>query len=202
MRAGGVAAFDFDGTITRRDTLAPFIWRVGGPARNLRGYGALVPTLLDRDRGRRRSRAKTTLLRHALGGRPLVELEAEGRSYAESLPARFRPEALERITWHRDEGHELILVTASLRVYAEPAALALGFDHVIAVELATDATGRVTGDLTAPNVVGPEKERRLREHLGNEPRELWAYGNSAGDDELLAMADHPTWAGRRAGRPA
>jgi phosphoserine phosphatase len=30
--------------------------------------------------------------------------------------------------------------------------------------------------------------------------ELWAYGDSAGDEELLALADHPTWVGRRAGR--
>jgi phosphoserine phosphatase len=28
--------------------------------------------------------------------------------------------------------------------------------------------------------------------------ELWAYGDSPGDAELLAMADHPTWVGRRA----
>lgn len=202
MTARGVAAFDFDGTITRRDTLVPFIWRVGGARPNLRGYVALLPTLFDRDRDRRRSRAKTTLLRHALGGRRLAKLETEGLRYAESLPMRFRPEALERIAWHRDQGHELVLVTASLRVYAEPAASALGFDHVIAVDLATDAAGRVTGELTAPNVVGPEKEQRLREHLGPEPGELWAYGNSRGDDELLAMADHPTWAGRRAGRRA
>jgi phosphatidylglycerophosphatase C len=63
---------------------------------------------------------------------------------------------------------------------------------VIACSLETDGTGRATGRLIGGNCRGPEKVRRLREWLGAEPAELWAYGDSAGDDELLAFADHPT----------
>ena len=40
---------------------------------------------------------------------------------------------------------------------------------------------------------GSEKARLLKEWLGEEPAEIWGYGNSRGDREMLAMADHQIW---------
>jgi phosphatidylglycerophosphatase C len=52
--------------------------------------------------------------------------------------------------------------------------------------------GRLTGELASPNVRREEKVRRLEAWLGDDgPVELWAYGDSDGDRELLARADHP-----------
>ena len=96
------------------------------------------------------------------------------------------------ISYHRNAGHELILITASLGCYARPAAEELGFDHVIAVELTSHA-GRLTGEMSSRNVRGSEKARRLREWLGSSEAEIWAYGNSSGDKEMLLMADHEKW---------
>ncbi len=154
--------------------------------------------LLVRDSNEMRARGKANMLRHTLGGRNIAEIEAAGRAYAQTLPELYRASTLERIAWHRAEGHMLVLVSASLRVYAEPAAKALGFDHVIAVDLDVDPAGRLTGELAGSNIRGPEKARRLRELLGESRPSLWAYGDSAGDEDMLAMADHPTWVGRRA----
>ena len=200
MTVRGVAAFDFDGTITRRDTLVPFLVQVAGPSASVRGIvGSAVGWARGgRDRNTRRAEAKQAFLRAAFAGRDLAELEARGRDYAAGLPRGFRAASLERIRWHRNQGHDLVLVTASLRLYAQPAAAALGFDHVIAVDLEVDPEGRATGAIAGTNVRGPEKAVRLRDHLGQAPVELWAYGDSDGDTELLAMADHPTWVGRRA----
>ncbi len=183
-----VAAFDFDGTVTRRDTLVPFL------ARSL-GRGVLEATLR---RGRRiafgdghwRDRAKVHAVAPAASGMQVDRLEEAGRVYAERLPALYRPDVVERIGWHRERGDELVMVTASLGVYARPAGLALGFDRVIAVELAS-AEGVYTGELAGPNVRGAEKRRLLLEHLAGSPATIWAYGDSAGDDEMLGLADHP-----------
>jgi phosphatidylglycerophosphatase C len=196
VTARGVAAFDFDGTITQRDTLAPFLWRVGRPIQNLVGWASLLPLVVDRDSASRRLRAKERMFKRVLAGRPHSALAAEGRAYASELPSRFRTSALDRVTWHKDQGHELILITASLRLYAEPAALALGFDHVIAVDLDVDSSDVVTGDIIGPNVRGPEKAVRLRQYLSDEAVELWGYGDSPGDTEFMAMADHASWTGR------
>jgi len=75
----------------------------------------------------------------------------------------------------------------------------LDVDAVLCTQLAVGSEGRLTGGLRGPNCRGPEKERRLREWLhgrGVDAPALWAYGDSAGDDALLAMADHPVRVGK------
>ena len=71
---------------------------------------------------------------------------------------------------------------------------------MLATELAVGDDGRLTGELARPNVRGPEKVRRLDEWLAREgrPAFVWAYGDSAGDRELLARADQAISVGRRA----
>jgi phosphatidylglycerophosphatase C len=189
-----VAAWDFDGTITKRDTLVPFLF-----AQNRLGFvpGALRATITGQFReGNRRDIAKAVMVRAIFAGRSAQDVETAGGAYAASLPRLYRPESLERIAWHKAQGHELVLVTASLGAYARPAATTLGFDHVIATELeATSpeaANSTLTGNLAGPNVRGPEKAARLTAWLAGSTAELWAYGDSNGDNELLAMAQHPT----------
>ena len=68
----------------------------------------------------------------------------------------------------------------------------------MATELEVDADGRCTGALVGGNCRGPEKVRRLHawldaHHGGRDAVELWAYGDSPGDRELLAAADRPVW---------
>ncbi len=191
----GVAAFDFDGTISRRDTLGPFLARVAGP-------GPLVGAIARRSpqiasvalRRGDRDAEKQAVITRVLGGRTAASVAAMGRAYAEHLwsKQRFRPEALELLQWHRGQGHRIVIVSASLDAYLVPLAPRLGVDHVISCSLETDAAGLVTGTLLGGNVRGAEKANRLRAWLGGDSVELWAYGDSSGDDELLAMADHPT----------
>lgn len=195
-----VAAFDFDGTITRRDTLVPFFAFAAGRRTAGRAAVGQLSSLRQLTTPGWRDQRKIDTVRALFRGWPVSDYEAAGERYAATLPRLFRPATLDRIRWHRDEGHELVIVSASLEVYLRHVAPDLGVDHVIAVELQDDGRGRLTGELAAPNVRGPQKARRLRSWLGTDDVELWAYGDSAGDDHLLAMADHPTWVGARARR--
>ena len=191
----GVAAFDFDGTISRRDTLGPFLVRVAGSAQFARTLLARTPQFAAVTLGRAdRDAEKEAVITRLVAGRTAASIAAAGRAYADHLWARqrFRPESLARLRWHRDQGHDIVIVSASLDAYLTPLAPRLGVDHVISCRLETDAAELVTGRLIGPNVRGPEKALRLREWLGDASVELWAYGDSSGDDELLAMADHPT----------
>ena len=196
-RAGGrlVAAFDFDGTITRRDTLVPFLRQVAGH----RGFGAAFVAALPALRAAERREAyKAAVLHRILGGLRAADLHAEARAYGSDLSSRFRPEIVDRIRWHQDEGHEVVIVSASLRAYLDPVVEHLGLDGVCAVELEVDDEGLLTGHMVGANCRGPEKVRRLTDWLGGDtPARLWAYGNSSGDRELLAAAQEPTWIGRR-----
>lgn len=199
-----IAAFDFDGTITQRDTLLGFLALAGGSAKTA---AALAQQSIGLTRGlvddEARDRAKERVLGQVLAGSTRQQLEGAGRNYAAELRQRCREDAVERIRWHHDQGHELVIVSASLVYYLEPFADRLGFDGVIAVELEFDEADIATGRFSRSNVRAAQKAERLREWIaatGGGEVELWAYGNSAGDDELIEMADHPLWMGKRSNR--
>ncbi|CAN5902659.1 HAD-IB family hydrolase [soil metagenome] len=199
-----IAAFDFDGTLTHRDTLLPFLVRACG-ARRVATAVARVAPVATRARTRRlhdalhhRDAVKVALLRDLFRGRDPGWLAAEGASFAATLPGRLRPAMAEQLAWHREHGHELVIVSAGLHAYLGPFGEAEGFDQVISVELATGPAGRLTGELVSPNVRGAEKAHRFRAWLdGDDPGFVWAYGNSTGDTELLELADVPVWMSRR-----
>ena len=159
-----MAAFDFDGTLTYRDVLVPFLVGLGGRREAARSMGRSGLTLA-RQRARTRDDAKAAMLRHVLRGRSAADVEAAGAAYAARSRPQLRPDAVERIEWHRARGHLVLLVSASLGVYLRPLAETLGLDGVEAVELVADDQGVLTGEMTGPNCRGPEKVVRLDRHL-------------------------------------
>lgn len=182
-----VAAFDFDGTLTRRDTLLQFLASIVGWPRVAAALGVHARRLV-----RDRDVAKERLLVRLLAGRPDDELRRAGHAYAQTI--RIEPQMRERMAWHRAQGHELVIVSASLDLYLDEVARSLGVEHTLCTTLEVDAEGRCTGRLLGGNCRGPEKAKRLRTYLGDAPDDdlvLWAYGDSRGDHEMLAMADHP-----------
>lgn len=190
-----LAAFDFDGTLTRRDSLLPFLVAVCGPARVGAALTLLAPRLAAMAAGRaERDDTKQRLLSHLVAGRPEEELVEAGRRYADRLATRLRPEVVAHLDRHRADGHVLVLVSASPELYLAPLGEQLGFDTVLATRLAVDGGGRLTGRIEGANCRGPEKVVRLRAWLdGRTPRESWAYGDTAGDEDLLASVDHAVW---------
>ncbi len=187
------AAFDFDGTMTRRDTLVPFVMSVAGRRRVLQALGAESTRLAVAATGRGdRDAAKDRVLTRILAGTPYADVEAAGHSYGVRLwGSAVTADARNRIAWHRREGHEVAIVSASLDVYLAEVALELGITHVLCTELDRDEQGLCTGRVRGANCRGIEKAERLRTLFGDDDVELWAYGNSAGDDEMLALAQHP-----------
>jgi phosphatidylglycerophosphatase C len=187
------AAFDFDGTITRRDTLVPFLAAVAGRGPVLGALAAeSVPLALAAAGRGDRDLAKERVLTRVLAGVPYADVETAGKAYAARISrSAITDDARHRIAWHRREGHDIAIVSASLDVYLDEIGDALGIAHVLSSSLDTDAQGRCTGRLRGANCRGPEKAARLRALLGDDDVELWAYGNSRGDDEMLALAQHP-----------
>jgi phosphatidylglycerophosphatase C len=201
-----VAAFDFDGTLSRRDNFVPFLRRVAGTPALVRAFplGAVRAGAAGRSHWSRNG-VKAEVLEQLFAGRDVADLEASARTFASVVLARhLRKEAVELADWHRTQGHRLVIVSASLATYLRPIAERLRFDAVLATELETDDDGRLTGRMDGPNVRGPEKARRLdewiaRECAGTTPY-VWAYGDSSGDKELWARADRAIRFGRRAHR--
>lgn len=194
-----VAAFDFDGTITRRDTFVPFLIHAAGPGRIARLCARELPLVVRVAAGRGDRDALKQRAVGALAGRTHSDLSETGIRFAERITReRMRSEMLARIEWHRSEGHELAIVSASLDLYLTPIAERLGIATVLCTTLEYDAHGVATGNLVHGNCWGPEKLRRLQARFGTDGYTLHAYGDSAGDRDLLGAADHPTWISDRA----
>jgi phosphatidylglycerophosphatase C len=193
-----VAAFDFDKTVSTRDNVVPFLRAAIGTRRLVwelvRTSPRLFAAALDE---RKRDAAKAALVRRTLAGYDAARLADVAARFADDVVVRhLRADVTERIEWHRRQGHELVLVSASLTTYLDPIAKKLGFDAVLATELAVGDDGRLTGELAGPNVRGAEKARRLDAWLGDRSTFVWAYGDSSGDRALLARADQPISVGR------
>lgn len=186
----GLALFDFDGTLTRIDTMFDFVREVQGSATLWFGLLALSPWLAAHRFGLVSAQdAKVMFLRWFLGGLSADQLHAHGRAYAGRIETLLRPEAVARLEWHRAQGHQIAIVSASadvwLRAWAEQRGVLL-----LCTEVAYD-NGVFRGGLATPNCNGPEKERRVRAHfdLGRHSP-VYAYGDSKGDTEMLSLADH------------
>jgi phosphatidylglycerophosphatase C len=188
-----VAAFDVDGTLTTRDCVTPFLRRAAGRrlwTTLLRHPLVLAASAAHRDRDRLKELACS-----ALRGIETTEIERLGEAFAREVAAeRLRADTVARLRRHRELGDTVILASASLDPYIEPLGRFLEVDAVLCTVLERGADGRLTGRLAGANCRGAEKARRVREWLRENDMadaELWAYGDSAGDDELLAHADHP-----------
>ncbi len=194
-----VAAFDVDRTVTTRDCVVPFLRRVAGTfpfaARMTLASARILPAVARGDR----DRAKEDATRIVFTGRRAADVDAAGEAFATVLAQSWlRPDTLARLRWHQESEHEIVLVSASFTAYLLPLARHLGADAVLGTELAVDHDGLLTGRLAGVNCRGAEKVRRLHAWLGERHGdranvEIWAYGDSLGDRELLADADHAVW---------
>lgn len=189
-----VAAFDVDGTLTVRDCVRPFLLRVGGwhgvTTALVRKPASSVGAAVRRDR----DRFKELIVGGVLRGRKVDQVEALGEKFAGEVAADWlRADTVARLRWHQRMGHRIVLVSASLSPYLKPLGRRLGVDDVLCAEPLRH--GEHFGDgLDGANCRAEEKVRRLDawlESSGLHGATVWAYGDSAGDRELLARADHP-----------
>lgn len=185
-----IVAFDFDGTLTVRDSFIAFLRDTIPPARLGTGLIRLAPDLLRYAADQDRERLKTAAVSVWLAGTPAREVEAAAEAFAEKAWAGLmRPDALARFeAWGR-EGAERVIVTASPEITVAPFARRLGAERLLGTRLGLDPSERLTGAFYGRNCRGQEKVERLREAYGPDVRLRAAYGDTAGDAEMLAIAE-------------
>jgi phosphatidylglycerophosphatase C len=188
----GIACFDLDGTITHRDTLFPLVLRILArrPLHLLRLLGvvpAAIRFLVDHDRGA----LKQSLLRSTLRGMTRDALRPLCTQFvSDTIERRCFHDAKAMIRRHRDAGHYLVLMSASVDFYVPEFGRQLGFDHVISTGVRFDGD-LLEGSLTTPNRRGAEKARCFEALIAErEDTDTFAYGNSDSDLPHLRLARH------------
>lgn len=187
-----VAAFDVDNTLTVRDCVVPFMWKVGGPIRFVSACVSrplhLAKLVLRRDR----DAIKEHFVDKVFSGVSVERVNDIGIQFASKIVTSWiRPDVADRMRWHQEQGHVVVLVSASLEPYLQIFGDLCEVDEVLCTRLES-SNGTYTGKLHGANCRGEEKVRRLYEWMesaGLPTSSLsYAYGDSRGDEALLAAA--------------
>jgi phosphatidylglycerophosphatase C len=189
-----LALFDFDGTITWSDTWTPFMRASIRPWRMAVAQVALSPVVIGYRLGLvSASTGRVCAAKVAFAGEPATRIRGLGDEYASRvLPGKLRPEALERIAWHRSRGDVVVVVSGSLDVYLKPWCAERQLDCICTTLEERD--GRLTGRYLDGDCSGPEKVRRVRQRYDLSRYELiFAYGDSGEDRELLELAHRKSY---------
>lgn len=185
-----IVAFDFDGTLTIRDSFTAFLrWRAGAGGWAL-GLVKMAPAVAAYARDRDRGRIKAASVKEFLKGVSRAELEADAEAFAGEVWDRFmRPDALRVWNDWGKRGAHRVIVTASPETTVAPFARRLGAEGLLGTHLSFDSADRITGAFDTPNCRGEEKVRRLRAAYGDDVHLTAAYGDTSGDTEMIAAAD-------------
>lgn len=186
-----IAAFDFDGTITKRDTLPVFIWFAVKLLRVITGSVSVIPFfVLFKMKIIPNYAAKEKLFKAFFAGVEINEFNLIAEKFAGKIEQLINPEAVKKIKWHQDMGHEVIIISASAENWIAPWATKYKINTVLATRLEVK-DNVITGNFLTKNCHGNEKVARLLEKFPDRGNyTLYAYGDSNGDTELLALADY------------
>lgn len=193
-----LALFDFDGTITSKDTFTAFLHFALGRGRLATGKVLLAPLVVGYKAGWvQGGTIRTAVSRFGFMGADEDAVRASGARFAaEFLPAVMRASMLERLEWHRGRGDRIVVVSASLDVYLAPWCDANGLE-LICTELEFRG-GRATGRYRRGDCSGERKTARIREACDLAAyAEIHAYGDTREDLPMLAVAHHKYYRGRK-----
>lgn len=186
-----LALFDFDGTITRKDSFIEFIKYYSGTSKSLFGALFLAPRMIFFKLGFIPNwKAKESVLTWFFRGESHSEITRKGQLFClHIIPKMLKKEALLKLEEHKANGDKVILVSASAEEWLEPWTKSVGID-LIGTKLKVE-NNQLTGKIDGHNCYGIEKVNRIKERLElSDYDKIYAYGDSRGDKEMLALADH------------
>ena len=185
----GIAFFDFDGTITTKDTLFGIIRYQKGPAVLYAGMALLSPVLvMFKLKMLSNQRMKEIVLGLFFKGNSREKFQELSREYCiQELPKSIRPGAITAILDHTAAGRRVVVVSASAEDWVKPWCDGMGIE-CIGSRLQVE-NNRITGKLVGLNCNGDEKVRRIKEQITLSNYDtIYAYGDTSGDKPMLALA--------------
>ena len=184
-----IAFFDFDGTITTKDTFLEFIKFYRGSFKFYLGFVLKSPVLIAYKLGILKNFiAKQQVLQFFFSGETVDKFKERCLSFSQQvLPSLIRPKAMKEIEKLKAEGVKIIVVSASAENWIQDwcSKHQLG---LLGTKLSV-MDGKITGTLDGNNCYGDEKVCRIKEIFQlTDYREIFCYGDSKGDKEMLLLA--------------
>jgi HAD superfamily hydrolase (TIGR01490 family) len=127
---------------------------------------------------------------------PVVAQQALAEFVEQRVRPRLESSVLQLIDSHRQQGHHLLVITATNAFVSRAVVDALGIADSLAIDLAVDDKGWFTGQIEGTPSFREGKVTRLNTWLAAHSWQradvvLHFYSDSANDLPLLTVADHP-----------
>ena len=182
-----IVAFDFDGTLTTKDTLLAFIRDVHGTKAFLLGFLRYAPLLvLMKLRLYPNYQVKQKVFSYFFKGMTIGEFDKLCQHFAATHRHLLRPQGLATMEQVQADGAAVVIISASIDNWVQPFFPSV---KVLGTQIEVKE-GHLTGYFLTKNCYGQEKVNRLVDIYPNRADyHLTAYGDSRGDRELLAFAD-------------
>jgi phosphatidylglycerophosphatase C len=187
-----IAFFDFDGTITTKDTMFEFVKYSRGPVRYLVGLCLISPWLIAMKFGLiSKAQAKEKLLTYFFGNYDVDKFTRICHSFStEIIPRLVRQDALSAIQKHKEEKTEIVVVSASAENWVAPWCIQNNLQYLCT--RLEERDNKITGRLLGTNCNGPEKVSRIKAKFDTaEYKTIYCYGDTNGDKQMLQLATHP-----------
>lgn len=187
-----IAIFDFDGTVTTKDTLLEFIKFVRGPVSFYAGFLRYAPQLLAYKLGLYPNwKVKQQIFSHFFKGMRLEDFNRLCEEFFQKEGKALVRQSARIAIWEQlQKCNRVFIVSASIYNWIKPFASDLGIRDILSTEIEVDGESCLTGFFSNKNCYGQEKVVRLLEQIPDlENNYLIVYGDSKGDSQLLKYAN-------------
>tara|TARA_B100001778_G_scaffold115826_1_gene95027 strand:- start:264 stop:851 length:588 start_codon:yes stop_codon:yes gene_type:complete len=184
-----IAFFDFDGTITKDDSTVKFIRYYVGDLKFFLGIFFLWPVMiLYKINIISNNLIKQIIITYYFKGKNIDDFQEKAEYFSLNyLELLIRKKALDKISWHINNGDTVVIVSASIDLWLKPWC---DKNNIILISTILEVNDKIiTGKLNRKNCYGPEKVKRIQElYTLSDYSYIYAYGNSRGDYEMLNIA--------------
>ncbi len=186
-----IVAFDFDGTLTKKDSFLEFISFCKGKTKlylNL-PYMAIVWGLF-KLKILKRQYAKEAIFSRFFKGMPIEDFNTAGVAFSKTIDNMLRAGVKNKIASYVAQDYKLVIVSASIHNWIIPWAKQNNIETVISTQIEVDGSGLITGKFKLLNCVGQEKVNRFLKMFPDRTHyKLIVYGDTEGDKALMDLAD-------------
>lgn len=196
----GYAFFDVDGTLIKLTSMIDF-------QTFAEASGIISPSVRQRIRKLMLARGKSILPREVLNaiyynqfaGCSVAAVAEIGREWFSDVLGRdpgqvWNGALIERLHWHQDRDHRVVLVSGSFLPCLAPIAAHLGVSDILCAQ-PQQRDGRYTGRLIPPQTIGAGKAKAMESYLSAQGEvnksDIWAYGDHVSDIPMLRQAAKP-----------
>jgi len=186
-----IAVFDFDGTLTTKDTLLEFIKFACGKRKFFFGFLLYSPILvLMKLRLYPNWKTKQKIFSFFFKGMEYQRFQELGRLFADKIDTFRRDEIIEILKTHLNNGDTVYIISASIDEWVRPWCTKFALTGVLGTKVEVSSNGFLTGRFLTKNCYGQEKVNRLLQvECDRSNYILHVYGDSRGDKEIMDFAD-------------